>query len=677
MSTKNEVKAEKLFKSGRLKFSSFSLLVFYYSTIVFSELIIRISSSKHFFGIGLLYIFLFSLPVALILFGLSHLFSNKVNRVISIVCTALLLVFYDSQLIYYQVFKTFYTVFSLTRAGQATDFVFETMQTILRSIVPFLILFLPLAVIIVLVVKCKDIFNQYSDVPLYSAAACVTIQLIAICCTFLTGRGIFSPYDLYFQTSSLNQSTDRLGLITTFRIDAQRLIFGEPDIIELPLDDSSEDTSSIDDISSTTSTEDTPVVKPIVYTPNILDIDFESLIENCTDSSLKKIHEYFSNAEYTMKNEMTGVYEGYNLIFVTAESFSPYAIDPTLTPTLYKMVNEGITFKNFYNPIWGVSTLDGEYVNLQGLLPKSGVWSMYRSGENYLPFTLGNQFKKLGYNTLAYHNHTYHFYNRDVSHPNLGYTYIARGNGLDVKGTWPESDLEMVEKTTDAFINNGPFHVYYLTVSGHMNYTFIGNSMASKNKALVKDLPLTEECKAYLACNIEFDRSMELLLERLEAAGIADKTLIVIAPDHYPYGLTKEALDTFAGHTVEENFELYKSQLIVYTKGMTPMTVDKVCSSLDILPTVSNLMGLEYDSRLLMGKDIFSDSEPLVIFANRSWITDKAMYNPETGTVTQLTDEPVDEDYIKRINKLVKTKFTYSAKVLENDYYSIVFGINE
>lgn len=677
MSTKNEVKAEKLFKSGRLKFSSFSLLVFYYSTIVFSELIIRISSSKHFFGIGLLYIFLFSLPVALILFGLSHLFSNKVNRVVSIVCTALLLVFYDSQLIYYQVFKTFYTVFSLTRAGQATDFVFETVQTILRSIVPFLILFIPLAVIIVLVVKCKDIFNQYSDVPLYSAAACVAIQLIAICCTFLTGRGIFSPYDLYFQTSSLNQSTDRLGLITTFRIDAQRLIFGEPDIIELPLDDSSEDTSSIDDISSTTSTEDTPVVKPIVYTPNILDIDFESLIENCTDSSLKKIHEYFSNAEYTMKNEMTGVYEGYNLIFVTAESFSPYAIDPTLTPTLYKMVNEGITFKNFYNPIWGVSTLDGEYVNLQGLLPKSGVWSMYRSGENYLPFTLGNQFKKLGYNTLAYHNHTYHFYNRDVSHPNLGYTYIARGNGLDVKGTWPESDLEMVEKTTDSFINNGPFHVYYLTVSGHMNYTFIGNSMASKNKAFVKDLPLTEECKAYLACNIEFDRSMELLLERLEAAGIADKTLIVIAPDHYPYGLTKEALDTFAGHTVEENFELYKSQLIVYTKGMTPMTVDKVCSSLDILPTVSNLMGLEYDSRLLMGKDIFSDSEPLVIFANRSWITDKAMYNPETGTVTQLTDEPVDENYINRINKLVKTKFTYSAKVLENDYYSIVFGIDE
>ena len=677
MSTENNVKTKKLFKSQKIGVSSFALLIFYYSAIVFSELIIRIYSSKHFFGIGLLYIFLFSLPVALILFGLSHLFSNKVNRVVSVISTVSLLVFYDSQLIYYQIFKTFYTMFSLTRAGQATDFVFETMQTIFRTILPFLILFIPLAVIIVLVIKCKYIFEQYSDVPLYSAAACVAVQLLAICCTFFTGRGIFSPYDLYFQTSSLNQSADRLGLITTFRIDAQRLIFGEPDIIELPFDESSEDTSSDDDISSVPSIEDDPVVKPIVYTPNILDIDFETLIEECSDSSLKKVHEYFSTAEYTMKNEMTGVYEGYNLIFVTAESFSPYIIDPTLTPTLYKMVNEGITFTNFYNPIWGVSTLDGEYVNLQGLLPKSGVWSMWRSAENYLPFTLGNQLQRLGYKTLAYHNHNYDFYNRDESHPNLGYSYIARGNGLDVKGSWPESDLEMVDKTTDTFINDQPFHVYYLTVSGHMNYTFIGNSMASKNKALVKDLPLTEECKAYLACNIEFDRSMELLLERLEAAGVADKTLIVIAPDHYPYGLTKEGLDALAGHTVEENFELYKSQLIIYSKGITPMTVDKACSSLDILPTISNMMGLEYDSRLLMGKDIFSDSSPLVIFANRSWITDKAMYNPETEQLIQLTDEPVDDEYVKSINKAVKSKFTYSAKVLENDYYYIVLGLNE
>ena len=98
---------------------------------------------------------------------------------------------------------------------------------------------------------------------------------------------------------------------------------------------------------------------------------------------------------------------------------------------------------------------------------------------------------------------------------------------------------------------------------------------------------------------------MEYLLDQLDKAGIADKTLIAISADHYPYGLEDNEIDDLAGHVVEKNFELYKSPFILYTKGMEPVTIDKPCSSLDIIPTLSNLLGLEYDSRLLMGKDIF------------------------------------------------------------------------
>ena len=72
------------------------------------------------------------------------------------------------------------------------------------------------------------------------------------------------------------------------------------------------------------------------------------------------------------------IFKGKNLIFITAESFSDMAIDPEYTPTLYKLKTEGYNFTNFYNPIWGVSTLDGEYVNLLSLVPKPGVWSMKR-----------------------------------------------------------------------------------------------------------------------------------------------------------------------------------------------------------------------------------------------------------------------------------------------------------
>ena len=192
------------------------------------------------------------------------------------------------------------------------------------------------------------------------------------------------------------------------------------------------------------------------------------------------MHEYFKCVPPTKKNEYTGKFKDYNLIFITAEAFSSYAVHKDITPTLYKMVNEGYQFTDFYVPLWDVSTSDGEYVAMTGLIPKSGVWSFYHSSKIDLPFVMGRQFEKLGYNTLAYHNHTYDYYRRDLSHPNLGYDYKGVGNGLDMVSQWPRSDLEMMELTIAEFIDKEPFHVYYLTVSGHLEYNFIGNAMAIK-----------------------------------------------------------------------------------------------------------------------------------------------------------------------------------------------------
>ena len=226
--------------------------------------------------------------------------------------------------------------------------------------------------------------------------------------------------------------------------------------------------------------------------------------------------------------------------FLTCESLWKYAIDPNLTPNLYKLWSEGFQFTNFYNPIWGVSTLDGEYVNLLGMIPVTGTWSMTESATNWLPFSFGNQFRAMGYTTRAYHDHTYTYYDRNLSHPNLGYVYRALGNGLDVEATWPESDIEMIDKTTADYMGSEPFHAYYMTVSGHLEYNFNGNAMAKKNQDLVKDLPYSGSVRAYLACQIELDRALELLLQRLDEAGVAENTVIALTGDHYPYGLTDE-----------------------------------------------------------------------------------------------------------------------------------------
>ena len=411
-----------------------------------------------------------------------------------------------------------------------------------------------------------------------------------------------------------------------------------------------------------------------MYGDNVIEIDFDALIANETDSTLQEMHEYFASVEPTKKNEYTGMFEGKNLIWIVGEAFSSYVVDEDLTPTLYKLSNEGFVFNNFYNPVWGVSTSDGEYVTMTGLIPKSGVWSFSRSGDNYMPYGMGNILSKSGYLCLAYHNHDYQYYNRHISHPNMGYDYKGLGNGLEVKKVWPESDLEMMEKTVPEYIDSDPFHVYYMTVSGHLRYTFIGNSMASKNREFVKDLPYSEPVRAYLACNIELDRAMQHLLEQLDEAGLTEDTVIVLSGDHYPYGLTYEEQCEIAGHELEKNFELYKSTLIIWSGSMEePIEIDKPCSALDILPTLLNLMGIEYDSRLLMGRDILSEADPLVIFSNRSWITNLAKYNSVTDTVIPNEGTTLEDGYARKVLGIVNNKFKYSAKILEEDYYAHVF----
>ena len=287
----------------------------------------------------------------------------------------------------------------------------------------------------------------------------------------------------------------------------------------------------------------------------------------------------------------------------------------------------------------------------------------------------------------AYHNHTYTYYSRHISHKNLGFVYKGIGNGLEKvvnPKRWPESDHEMLKGTTGEYIGKDRFMTYYMTVSGHLNYTFMGNSMAARHKDKVKHLDLSSNAKAYLACNIELDLAMEHLLNALQQAGVAEKTVIVITPDHYPYGLEdKEHIDPYhyfselAGHEIDSDFELYKSCLIIYSPGMEkPITVDKYCSSLDIIPTLNNLFGFEYDSRLLPGSDIMSDSQPLIVFNNHSFITEKGSYNSKTDEFILFEGQELEDvdEYVASMRKVVNNKFKISAQILETDYYRKVIN---
>ncbi|MEG0451524.1 MAG: LTA synthase family protein [Coprobacillus sp.] len=628
--------------------------IFYiFGSILFLELVLRIAvfQSIHF---SFFYNFIFAMTSACIIGLLIRLTKKNINIIILSFFLFLLSLYFCSQILYFDFFKTFLTIYSISNGGQVAEFYKDIFQLILNNIHWIILCFIPFIFFISYGRKHVHMKKVHYRIILSYLGLSIVSFIIGYGMLYIPTKALNTPLDIYKEAIINETTVDQLGMMTAMRLDIQSFLFGRSDEII--------DESVIEE------------PKEIKYDAQTMNIDFDKLIAETNDTTLKNMHTYFKNVTPTSKNKYTGMFKDYNVILMTCEGFSPYAINKEVTPTLYKLANEGFVFKDFYTPLWNVSTSDGEYVAMQGLIPKSGTWSFRDSATNSLPFTLGKQYQKLGYTTKAYHDHSYRYYDRHLSHPNLGYDYKGVGNGLKIKKQWPESDLEMMQVTIDDYINSDKFHTYYMTVSGHTNYTFVGNSMAAKNKNLVENLEYSDLSKGYLASQIELDKAMEYLIKRLEEAGKADKTLIVMSADHYPYGLPKKNYDELAGHELESNFEIEKNSLIMWSASMKePIIVDKLGSSLDILPTVSNLLGLEYDSRLLMGTDLLSDSSPLVIFENKSFITDKVKYNAKTQDVEWLNGTIEDNEYLKKINTTVKQKIDYSKKILDYNYYKKVF----
>ena len=630
------------------------------------------------FSSGVLLGPLFALPPALVMAVLCSCLPRRwQNYTAALLYSLLCLLLCGSQLVYHHIFGTFYTFFSMTNGGAAFQFAATITAALKGCLLPLVLMALPTLWLLLGSTRQISFHRRRALWPkllLLALAAAVHFGAVRVL-PYLGGTADTSAYGLYHNASDAYLGVNKLGLFTAFRLDMTRTLTGNSasGSIILTQPPTTQPPETTAPVQTTAPAETTlPTEPPIDTSPNVLPLDFASLIEAEDRQSVREVHQYFASRTPSNKNEKTGMFEGCNLILITAEAFSHLAVSEELTPTLYRLMHEGFYFTDYYVPDWGVSTTDGEYAHLTGTIPKDGVWSFKRSAKNYMPLTMNQQLLRLGYSSWAYHGHTYTYYGRDLYLPNLGYDYKGLKGGLDVKPTWPESDVEVVDLSTPDFVDKAPFSVYYMTISGHREFNFMGNAIAAKNKALVADLPYSENVRAYLATQLELEKSMELLLQRLQEAGVLENTVIVLTADHYPNGLTPEELGELLGHTPEGNFEIYRNGCILWKSGMTPETITEPTSHLDLLPTLSNLFGLEFDSRLYMGRDVFSDAPPLVCFRNRSWITDQARYNAQTGKAEFFSDT-VPEGYVKAINAEVGNRFAVSTRILEQDYWRILF----
>jgi len=647
--------------------------LFFFLSIVYGEFFLKLYCFRVIPVRGLIFTALFTLPIALLLGLWCAAVRPKTGQRVLLTVTAILCIWLASQAVYYGLFETFMSLSSLVRTPMvAGEFGGMALGNILKSWFPILMLCIPFAGAVAGRRWILDGEKPRRRDAVQWAAAALMVQMAIILLSLHVSSGPVTLYHIYHQSDAAELMVTNFGVLTNTRRELVRLVFGaQADSVLDP------DGDVLDSLGGADVPTPNRGPRPILdENDRVLDIDFDALIAREEDPDLLAMHEYFASVEPTQKHEWTGYFKGKNLIWIVGEAFSTLALDPELTPNLYRLSREGFVFNNFYTPLWGLSTSDGEYVTTTGLIPKAGTWSYLQSAENHMPFGFGHRFKAQGYRTLAYHNNTYTYYGRDESYPNMGYEYYGVGNGLDVARTSPASDLEMMEKSLPQYLYEDQFMVYYLTFSGHLNYNREQNDMSAKHWELVDDRPLTEGPKAYLASQVELDRAVGYLLEQLEAAGKLDDTVIVLSGDHYPYGLQDEEISELLGHPVDPDFEKYESTLILWNSEMEqPVQVDKYCSSLDVMPTLANLFDLEYDSRLLAGRDILSDAPGLVIFSNYSFLSERGSYRFTQEQFTPWGEgRPDDEQYVAQTIQDVRDRFRFSALILDEDYYRHLFA---
>ena len=645
-------------------------LLLFCLTGVYVELCLHLSV-YHSLNKQIIYPILFALQGGVLFSLLTSYLPRILRQIVGVLLVMVQVLFAEVQLVYQCIFGNFMPISQVSMGenvianfdSQLFYAIFKNLPRILLLMLPLLILILCLALRKVPALKQRLRWKQ-------AQATCAMLLVLVLMTAGLLFVGRNKPFSVYKTLSNVNTSTDssykKVGMLATTVQELHYMIAGGEDEVAY----------------FTPSSLETGTAQQ-TYTGNsynvVEDIDFSKLSGSTDNAVLKATDEYLARIAPSRKSNYTGLLKDYNLITICAESFAPWFISEELTPALYKMTHTGIIFKNYYGSFQSVTT-NGEYTMCMGLYPdmsRTKTDSSFNvAGMNYLPFCLGNALNDMGYVSYGYHDYIGDFYNRNITHANMGYNFKAADSGLNVKIDWPSSDLEMVEASIDDYINSPtPFHAYYMTFSGHYQYNW-DNAMSAKNRAAVESLPYSETVKAYIACNLELEYALQYLMQRLEDAGIADKTCIVLTNDHYPYGLTEEEYNELAGQTLDTKFEKYRNSFICYVPGLPQnIVVDDYCSTADILPTLLNLFGVEYDSRLLAGTDVLSSGVHVAILSNRSFLTKSFRYDADTETVIPANEGIViSDELLQAYRQYVDNKFNLSSNIVNSDYYAHVFN---
>ena len=386
------------------------------------------------------------------------------------------------------------------------------------------------------------------------------------------------------------------------------------------------------------------------------------------------------------KNKYTGRFKGKNVIFLQFEGIDDWLLTKELMPNTYKLLDHSINFTkhySFYNG--GGSTFNSEFaVNVGYMTPFTYPVNAYTLNKNDFPYSMANLLKQEEYSIKAFHMNSGEYYSRAINYLNFGYDQYF---GLKDLGGYSDElyqlDRELVLNETfynEMFKDSGKFVNYIITYSNHLPFTTdkgvcrklvkidykdkLDKMSSSEKDAFISKLNMTEiDCIKRQAK--ETDYFVGLLINALKENGLYNNTIIVAYSDHYLYTISDEKLLEPYGKDINTNL-INHTPFFIWSSDQKREDIKVVTSQLNILPTVLNLLGVNYNKKWYIEKDALDKSyQPMTVFSDLSW------YN---GNVYVDGDEVKNNKNIKKedletLNNYVEFLIKKNDLVLKYNYF--------
>ena len=666
-----EIKEEKEFKSEetiviKKRFSdNFAFNLLFVTLITFSiELIFRLISKFEIVSYSTLRIFLSTFILSVIITFLSNLSPKKwIKNAINLLYIFIYSIYAYIQLGFINYLGVYISFNTSSQLGAVKDYIGDYLDSFKLI---FNVVFIPFIISIIVLVLMRKLeykkikFNRNYFLLLIIFISTIFIYYETLVIPFMQNKiQIKSNTKLFINPDVPTVAVNQFGVTVFGILDLKSFI--------LPVEE--EYTPVEEVITHEESDSPSSVIREV--SPYLNEI-----ARNETDKKYKDLNNYFASQKVTDYNDYTGAFEGKNVVVLLLESVNDAIIDEDNFPNFTKMYNDGWHWINNYSPRNSCATGNNEFSAMTSLysIYNTCTSNVYKNN-TYFESIFG-LFNQAGYRTNSFHNFVEWYYYRSTIHPNMGSGkyYGARDLGIKTAsnyGEWP-SDIELMDKAFDIILDSDddrPFMTFITTVSSHQPYTN-SSTYGDLYKKDFQSLGYSAPVSRYLSKLKVVDNALGLMIKKLEEKDKLNDTVIVMLADHYPYGLKKDYVKEMIKYDLGD-YDIEKTPFVIYNPEMIPEEHTEYNSYINLLPTLANLMNLEYDPRLYMGTDLFSSSyESMVVFADGSWKNEIAYYNASTGKLKYYGDKTYSSEEILKINQEIDLKISMSSKAIKNNYFN-------